>query len=160
MFESILNRVFAKEHKGTGRRPPYNYLLLFKILILQRLFDNLDNQAEFKINDRMTFRRFPGLSLGDQVPDAKTIWLFRDTLVKGGVMEELFNCFSRQLEQMGIISHTGTIVDATIVKLPRQRNTRKENRKTLSGHPKESGTGNRYKVDDSKIANLFQEVPR
>src|SRR5665811_2307939 len=133
MFESILNRVFAKEHRGMGGRPPYNYLLLFKILILQRLFNISDDQAEFQINDRMTFRRFLGLSLGDQVPDAKTIWLFRDTLVKAGVIEELFSCFSRQLEQMGVISHKGTIVDATFVEAPRQRNTRDENQEIKEG---------------------------
>ena len=58
LFEEILNRVFAKEKKGAGGRPPYNYLLLFKTLILQRLFNISDDQAEFQINDRMTFRRF------------------------------------------------------------------------------------------------------
>jgi transposase, IS5 family len=71
-------------------------MLLFKILILQRLFNISDDQAEFQINDRMSFRRFLGLCLDDRVPDAKTIWLFRDTLVKAGVMEELFECVSRQ----------------------------------------------------------------
>ena len=133
LFEGILNRVFAKEKKGAGGRPPYNYLLLFKTLILQRLFNISDDQAEFQINDRMTFRRFLGLSLGDQVPDAKTIWLFRDTLAKAGVMEELFNSFSFQLEQQGIISHKGTIVDATFVEAPRQRNTRGENQQIKEG---------------------------
>jgi len=133
MFESILKRVFAKEHKGTGGRPPYNYLLLFKILILQRLFNISDDQAEFQVNDRMSFRRFLGLSLGNQVPDAKTIWLFRDTLVKAGVMDELFNCFSRQLEERDIITHSGSIVDASFVEAPRQRNTRDENRQIKDG---------------------------
>ena len=133
LFEGTLSKVFAKENKGAGGRPPYNYLLLFKTLILQRLFNISDDQAEFQINDRMTFRRFLGLSLGDQVPDAKTIWLFRDTLVKAGVMEELFNNFSFQLEQQGIISHKGTIVDATFVEAPRQRNTRDENQQIKEG---------------------------
>lgn len=133
MFESILNRVFAKEQKGTGGRPPYSYVLLFKILILQKLFNISDDQAEFQINDRMTFRRFLGLSLGDPVPDAKTIWLFRDTLVKAGVSEDLFNSFSVQLEQLGVISHKGTIVDATFVEAPRQRNTREENQQIKTG---------------------------
>ena len=81
----------------------------------------------------MTFRRFLGLSLGDQAPDAKTIWLFRDTLVKAGVMEALFSCFSLQLEQGGIISNKGTIVDATFVEAPRQRNTRDENKQIKEG---------------------------
>ena len=77
--------------------------------------------------------RFLGLSLGDRAPDAKTIWLFRDTLVKVDVMEDLFKLFNLQLEQQGIISHKGTIVDATFVEAPRQRNTREENRQIKEG---------------------------
>jgi IS5 family transposase len=133
MFEGILNRVFTKEHKGAGGRPPYSYLLLFKILILQRLFNISDDESEFQINDRLTFRRFLGLSLSDQVPDAKTIWLFRDTLVKARAMKTLFSCFNRMLEQRGLISRKGTIVDATFVEAPRQRNTRDENEQIKGG---------------------------
>jgi len=133
MFEGALNKVFAKEHKGVGGRPPYSYLLMFKVLILQRLFNISDDQAEYQINDRVSFMRFLGLSLGDRVPDAKTIWLFRDTLVKADVMEDLFKLFNLQLEQQGIISHKGTIVDATFVEAPRQRNTREENRQIKEG---------------------------
>lgn len=133
MFEGALNKVFAKEQKGVGGRPPYSYLLMFKALILQRLFNISDDQAEYQINDRVSFMRFLGLSLGDRVPDAKTIWLFRDTLVKAAVMEDLFKLFNLQLEQQGIISHKGTIVDATFVEAPRQRNTREENRQIKEG---------------------------
>lgn len=133
MFEGALNKVFAKEQKGVGGRPPYSYLLMFKVLILQRLFNISDDQAEYQINDRVSFMRFLGLSLGDRVPDAKTIWLFRDTLVKAAVMEDLFKLFNLQLEQQGIISHKGTIVDATFVEAPRQRNTREENRQIKEG---------------------------
>jgi len=82
MFEEILNRVFTKEHKGAGGRSPYSYLLLFKILILQRLFNVSDDQAEYQINDRVSLMRFLGLALGNPVPDAKTVRLFRDPLVK------------------------------------------------------------------------------
>ena len=106
---------------------------MFKIMIIQRLFNISDDQAEFQINDRMTFRRFLGLSLGDMVPDAKTIWLFRDTLVRAGVMKELFDCFTDQLDKRGVISHKGTIVDATFVEAPRQRNTREENQLIKEG---------------------------
>lgn len=137
IFEEVLNRVFARENKGAGGRPPYHYLLLFKTLILQRLFNISDDQAEFQINDRMTFRRFLGMSLGDPVPDAKTIWLFRDTLVKAGVMEELFSRFSLQLDRQGIVTRKGTIVDATFVEAPRQHNTREENRQIKEGETPE-----------------------
>jgi transposase len=68
MFEGALNKVFSKEQKGVGGRPPYSYLLMFKILILQRLFNISDDQAEYQINDCVSFIRFLGLSLGDRVP--------------------------------------------------------------------------------------------
>lgn len=137
IFEGILNRVFTKEAKGTGGRPPYNYLLMFKILILQRLFNISDDQAEYQINDRASFMRFLGLSLGDRVPDAKTIWLFRDTLVKADVVRDLFDLFACQLEERGIITHSGTIVDATFVEAPRQHNNREENRQIKDGNTPE-----------------------
>ncbi|MGI6635187.1 MAG: transposase [Christensenellales bacterium] len=54
MFEGTLNKVFAKEQKGAGGRPPYSYLLMFKVLILQRLFNISDDQAEYQINDRVS----------------------------------------------------------------------------------------------------------
>ena len=138
MFEDMLNKVLAKEQKGVGGRPPYSYLLMFKILILQRLFNISDDQTEYQINDRVSFMRFLGLSLGDRVPDAKTIWLFRDTLAKAAVMEDLFHLFNLQLERQGIISHKGTIVDATFVEAPRQRNTREENRQIKEGKTPEA----------------------
>ena len=128
IFRQVLNVAFKKERKGPGGRPPYDYLLLFKVLILQRLFNLTDDQTEYQINDRMSFMRFLGLSLGDKVPDAKTIWLFRDTLTQAKAIGELFRLFNRQLESQGIITHAGTIVDATFVDAPRQRNTREENK--------------------------------
>ena len=133
IFRPILNAVLRKERKGSGGRPAYDYILQFKILILQRLFNLSDDQTEYQINDRMSFMRFLGLSLGDRVPDAKTIWLYRDTLTQKNVIEELFSLFNRQLESQGIITHTGTIVDATFVDAPRQRNTREENKTIKAG---------------------------
>ena len=140
IFRPVLNVTFKKEHKGSGGRPPYDYLLLFKVLILQRLFNLSDDQTEYQINDRMSFMRFLGLSLGDKVPDAKTIWLFRDRLTEAKAIEELFRLFNRQLESQGIITHSGTIVDATFVDAPRQRNTREEN-KTIKGREPASTLG-------------------
>jgi len=136
LFRPTLNKGMDKlkeERKGSGGRPCYDYVMMFKILVLARLFNLSDDQAEYQINDRMSFMRFLGLSLGDRVPDAKTIWLFRDTLVKANVMEELFAQFNRTLEGKGIITHKGTIVDATFVDAPRQRNTREENQDIKEG---------------------------
>ena len=88
IFRSILNKVFYKENKGTGR-PPYDYVKMFKVLVLQRLFNLSDDQTEYQILDRSSFRRF--LEIETKIPDAKTIWHFKDELVKANVIEELFS---------------------------------------------------------------------
>lgn len=126
IFRPILNRVFQKEAKGAGGRPPFDYVMMFKVQVLEKLYALSDDQAEYQINDRISFMRFLGLHLGDRVPDAKTIWLCRDTLTKTGVMRELFEAFNRQLEKAHLITHTGTIVDATFVEAPRQRNSKED----------------------------------
>ncbi len=126
-FRPILKKATEKERKGHGGRPPYDLIVMLKILILQRLYNLSDDQMEFQINDRMSFMRFLGLGLGDSVPDAKTIWLFRDTLMKADVMDKLFHNFNKSLLEANIITREGTIVDATFVDAPRQRNRREEN---------------------------------
>jgi IS5 family transposase len=96
---------------------------MFKVLVLQALYDLGDDQAEFVINDRLSFMRFLGLGLGDRVPDAKTIWLFREQLTQARAMEKLFARFDRHLAKSGYLAMGGQIVDATIVAAPKQRNS-------------------------------------
>ena len=134
MFRPKLTKVFKKQAKGKGGRPPYDYVMLFKVLVLQRIYNLSDDQTEYQINDRMSFMRFLGLGLGDRVPDAKTIWLYRDTLTKANVIRELFDLFNAQLEDAGLITHTGTIVDATFVEAPRQHNHHNENEDIKKGN--------------------------
>ena len=138
LFRPKLTKVFKKQAKGAGGRPPYDYVMLFKVLVLQRIYNLSDDQTEYQINDRMSFMRFLGLGLSDRVPDAKTIWLYRDTLTKANVIRELFDLFNGQLEEAGLITHTGTIVDATFVEAPRQHNHHDENNDIKQGKtPKE-----------------------
>ena len=134
LFRPKLTKVFKKRAKGAGGRPPYDYVTLFKVLVLQRIYNLSDDQTEYQINDRMSFMRFLGLGLGDRVPDAKTIWLYRDTLTKANVIRELFDLFNAQLEAAGLITHTGTIVDATFVEAPRQHNHHNENEDIKKGN--------------------------
>ena len=133
MFRPILDHAFKKESRTKAGRPPYDFILLFKILVLQRCFNLSDDQTEYQINDRMSFMRFLGLSLSDRVPDAKTIWLFREKLTNAGIMDDLFAVFRRSLEEKGIITRKGSIVDATFVEAPRQRNTLEENEAIKNG---------------------------
>jgi IS5 family transposase len=139
LFRPVLDGVFSKKAAEKGGRPPYDYVLMFKILILQRLNNIADDKTEFLINDRLSFQRFLGVGLNDTVPDAKTIWNFREQIVKAKVAEKLFDLFEEQLEREGMITHTGSIIDVTFVDVPRQRNTREENKTIKEGKVPENG---------------------
>jgi IS5 family transposase len=134
IFRPILKEAMKKEPvKGPGGRPPYDSVLMFKTLILQKLYNISDDQAEYQINDRLSFMRFLGITLCNDVPDAKTIWLFREQLKEGDTAKKLFDLFEQKLEGEKIITHSGSIVDATFVDVPRQRNTREENKSIKEG---------------------------
>ena len=132
-FRPALDLAFAREAKGPGGRPRFDAVMMFKILLLQQWYGISDDQAEYQINDRLSFQRFLGLGLADKVPDAKTIWLFRETLAQAGVLDEAFDWFTAQLDREGLVTRRGSIVDATFVDAPRQRNTRGENEDIKAG---------------------------
>jgi len=73
------------------------------------------------------------MHLGSSVPDFTTVWQFREALTKAEVIKALFDTFGRTLEKQGVITKTGTIVDAGFVEVPRQRNTREENEMVKKG---------------------------
>src|SRR5208282_1300213 len=106
------------------------------------------------VSDRMSFARFLRLGIEDRVPDGTTLWLFRETLVKAGLIERLFKRFSRHLEAKGYIARGGQMVDATIVSVPKQRNSREENEAVKAGEtPKEwqkNPAKNRQKDKDAR----------
>ena len=132
-FRPILTDGLKKERKSNAGRHPFDNVMMFKVLVLEKLFNLSDDQTEYQITDRISFQRFLGLSLGEKVPDAKTIWVFKNTLTELGIIDVLFAEFNRMLEERGIITHKGTIVDATFVDAPRQRNSRDENKKIKNG---------------------------
>ena len=94
-------------------------------------------QRKAQILDRLSFMRFLGLSIGDKVPDAKTIWLFREQLAQAGLERTLFEQFDAYLRSNGFAAKKGQIVDASIVQIPKQRNTRDENQKIKEGRSEE-----------------------
>jgi IS5 family transposase len=133
MFRFLLEDKLSKEPLGKGGRPPYDYVMMFKIMILQRFYNISDDQVEYQINDRMSFMRFLDLSIADDIPDSKTIWLFRERLTDLGLVEELFSLFLSKLESLNLIVNEGKIIDAGFVEVPRQRNSRDENKQIKSG---------------------------
>ncbi len=123
VFRKPLAKALKRSDGAKGGRPPYDPVMMFRIMVLQALYSLSDDQAEFQIQDRLSFMRFLGLGLGDQVPDAKTIWLFREHLTQARAVENLFARFDKHLTKAGYLAMGGQIVDATIVAAPKQRNT-------------------------------------
>lgn len=132
-FIPILNKVFRHIDSGKGGRPPYSSLLMFKILLLKRLYNLSYDQTEYQINDRISFMRFLGLTISDRVPDAKTIWLYEDIMSKHELGKELFTLFFRELAAKGYIAEEGRIVDATFIEAPKRKNTAEQREKAKKG---------------------------
>ena len=133
MFRSDLVAALGYSEGPLGR-PPIDPVMMFKILVIAAMDNLSDERAEFLINDRMSFMRFLGLSLADRVPDARTIWLFREKLTRAGAIESLFARFDAALRASGFMAMSGQIVDATLVAAPRQRNTEEEKKAIKEGH--------------------------
>jgi len=134
-FRSELEVIYDHERKSNAGRRPFDVVMMFKILILQSLYNLSDDEMEYQIMDRLSFMRFLGLDLDSRVPDAKTIWLFRSKLETFHLTRKLFDKFSEFLASSGFEARKGQIVDATIVRVPIQRNTRKENEAIKEGKP-------------------------
>lgn len=133
IFLPLINRAFEREKKSAAGRKPFNRLMMFKVLVLQQLYNLSDPQTEYQIRDRLSFIRFLHLNLTDAVPDEKTIWAFREVLVKGRVIEKLFERFDNYLKKQGLNAACGHMIDATIVPVPKQRNSREDNQKIKMG---------------------------
>lgn len=145
LFRSFLESKLSKLPKGKGGRPPYDYVLMFKILILQRYYNLSDGQVEYQINDRLSFMRFLDLSIADDIPDSNTVWNFREQLTDLELVEDLFNLFLRELETLGLVVNEGKIIDASFIEVPRQRNSREENQQIKQGCIPESFKENPHK---------------
>jgi transposase, IS5 family len=130
MFRDDLLAVLGYASGPQGGRPPFDPVMMFKVLVIQAANNLSDERTEFLINDRLSFMRFLGLTLSDRVPDARTIWLFREKLTRAEAIKPMFDRFDAALRASGYIAMSGQIVDATLVSAPKQRMTDEE-RKTV-----------------------------
>ena len=121
------------QRKSNAGRPPLDEVLMFQVLVLQQLYNLSDDQIEYQIRDRLSFMRFLDLGVEDLVPDAKTVWLYREKLAQAGMVKTLFDNFDGYLRDNGHLAMGGQIVDASIVPVPKQRNTREENEAIKAG---------------------------
>ncbi len=138
IFLPILKQAIPLEARTKGGRPPFDTLLMFKILVIKRLYNLSLDQTEYQINCRLDFMRFLGLDLGSTVPDAKTIWLYEEALSKSESGKELFDRFFEEIKKAGYITREGSIVDASFMEAPRRRNTKEQREALKKGEtPKE-----------------------
>ncbi len=132
-FDAALDR----SDRARGGRPAYDAVLMFKVLVLQTVHTLSDDHTEYQIRDRLSFMRFCGLAFEDRVPDAKTIWLFREQLTRAGAIGRLFQRFDAVLRDAGCLAMGGQIVDATIIQARRPRLSRDEKATVKGGAVRE-----------------------
>ena len=138
VFRPDLARAVPRSDGSKGGRPAFDHVLMFKVLILQAAHGLSDERAEYLIKDRLSFMRFLGLGLADTVPDANTIWTFREALTRARIegkpaIEVLFKAYEVALTKAGFLAMGGQIIDASIVAAPKQRNTDEEKREIKAG---------------------------
>lgn len=147
-FKPVLKKALARaDRKSPAGRPPYDPLMMMKVLVLQSLYGISDAQTEFQILDRYTFKRFLCIAPGDTVPDEKTIWLFRERLGEKGV-RSLFGAFDKAIDAAGLTAKKGSLVDASFVDAPRQRNSHEDNETVKGGEVPEDWPENKLRQKD------------
>jgi len=116
-----VNKATGREGpRPKGGRPPYPTEALLKVVVLQQLYGNLsDEEMEYCLLDRMSWQTFTGLTGHRHLPDARTIWAFKELLAKEGGAEALFDIVGEQLTAAGLKARGGQIVDATFVTVPK-----------------------------------------
>jgi IS5 family transposase len=149
--ETLESNLLNKNKKTKAGARPYDVVMLFKIIILQRYYGLGDKQIEYQIIDRISFKEFLGLASGDKAPDEKTVWSFRERLTKLGLVEVLYKQFVEYLESQGLIFNEGQMIDASFTVAPRQRNTREENTKIKAGQGNELWNDNPHKKSHKDI---------
>ena len=117
-FHPLLEKGYAQERKSNAGRKRIDPLILFKMLVLQQLFNLSDQELEFQVNDKRSLENFVGPGVMNSIPDTTTVAFFRDRLLKAGVIEELFEMFESYLRSQGLQARGGQIIDATLVPLP------------------------------------------
>lgn len=135
-FATLAARVdesVPRPDRTKGGRPPYPTETMVRILVLKRLYNLSDEQMEYQLLDRMSYKRFCGLDDALRVPDRTTIWHFENRVGQAGA-QALFGEMAEQLARKGFIARGGQIIDATLVKAPVQRNSRQENEQVRQGN--------------------------
>ena len=118
MFRPVLRRRWAAD-PGEGWPSGFDPVLKFRMLVLQAMHGLSLAQTEYLVRDRLSWMRFCGLGPGDVVPDANTLWDFREALIAGQGAGEAVRAAGRgDQRRRATCRWRGQIVDATLVAAP------------------------------------------
>lgn len=145
-FRPALNKALRRSAPSKGGRPGFDVVLKFKMLVLQALYGLSLQQTAYQVRDRLTWLRFCGLRPGDAVPDANTLWDFREALIKAQALDSLFQALDQAISEAGYLAMGGQIIDATLVAAPKQRNSDGEKEAIKAGKIPEA-----WKDDPAKL---------
>ena len=120
-----IDQVAPRPVSPQGGRPPYPTETMVRILVLKRLYNLSDEQMEYQLLDRMSYKRFCGLANAANIPDRTTVWTLENRIGEAGA-KALFDGVCAQLLKQGFIARGGQIIDATLVPAPKQHNSRGE----------------------------------
>jgi IS5 family transposase len=133
LFRPILMKALRRSHPSKGGRPGFDPVLKFKMLVLQALHGLSLQQTDYLVRDRLSWMRFCGLGPGDAVPDANTLWDFREALIAANALDRLFERLDAAINDAGYLPMGGQIIDASLVAAPKQRNSEGEKADIKSG---------------------------
>lgn len=133
LFRPELNAALGPRDPAKGGRPGFDPVLKFRMLVLQAMYGLSLGQTEYLVADRLSWGRFCGLGSNDPVPDANTLWDFREALIAAGALDALFACLDQAISAAGYLAMSGQIIDATLVAAPRQRNADGEKQDIKAG---------------------------
>jgi len=133
LFREIIEKAIRKSDYSKGGRPPWDVILMFKIVMLQQWYNLSDENTEYQINDRLSFQRFLGIECGEKVPDKNTIWDFKEAIANAGIDRELFDLFNNYLNEKKIITNKGSIIDATFVTVDKRHTTKRDDESLKEG---------------------------
>ena len=126
LFRPVLDSILVKKApKSNAGRKHFDYVQMFKILVLQDMYNLSDERMEESILDRRSFCTFLGIYDSADVPDSRTIWHFKEELGKEGI-RKLFDRFSVEINKAGFSAKKGSMIDASFIESPRQHFTKSD----------------------------------
>ena len=103
--------------KATGR-PPFAHETMLRLHLLQQLFGLSDFAMEEALFETPLYRDFAGLEANARLPDRVSILRFRHLLEKHQLAQQFFDTVNAMLKARGLMLHSGTVIDATIIAAP------------------------------------------